>query len=639
MSKSNIFPQTIRTFINSVNSLKLMNEIPEELVESPRFELFTEKKILASFLSKKASIYHKLLLNNQRTWNCRLVAALLNELDYVIFNSNSYNKKEDYYLFSFKSTTSKDILLHIHILNNGEIDIFIHRSMLALRGDPIDFVENRSIDAQGRVLTQPKKYAIRQYSMYIDIVNGSTIALINSLSMMFYQKSSFLPSCHIFIKKFLELKFSALQKQVDLEPLQNYSSHCIGVKKKTCNVNSLESFMSSVDGYLHLNLIKNKYSRSFQNIVIDGVEYSILNGIYISPFTHSLFNENPELIDGILMDTTWRAISKYVTSILMCSSYNVGVPTAFAFSSAEDKELYSLLINHMRDDVGVDLTTYYVESDQGSALKAVCDEFKKTHFACLRHFKVSLKCKVFSFQLGKLLSCSSQIEFDSLRRLYSSALCFIDDHDTLKQIQSTLFKAGLCFDSKEIIIVDDKKWEKVSMLKRIEARMPSTTNSLESTHGHINATIPRHNAFWQSLFRLVKAIISKDFRYNQLMKNTYCTIKRNVKYRAKVVDSDVMKDEIKKFNTTLETCLCGETRHAATLLRIDIPCSHRYTLGAKFEDLPEVTLVLNKEISECKFTYTIINLTKESPPSSEHITLKNQVVKTIKRYSHYKKKS
>ena len=207
MSKSNIFPQTIRTFINSVNSLKLMNEIPEELVESPRFELFTEKKILASFLSKKASIYHKLLLNNQRTWNCRLVAALLNELDYVIFNSNSYNKKEDYYLFSFKSTTSKDILLHIHILNNGEIDIFIHRSMLALRGDPIDFVENRSIDAQGRVLTQPKKYAIRQYSMYIDIVNGSTIALINSLSMMFYQKSSFLPSCHIFIKKFLELKF------------------------------------------------------------------------------------------------------------------------------------------------------------------------------------------------------------------------------------------------------------------------------------------------------------------------------------------------------------------------------------------------------------------------------------------------
>ena len=215
-------------------------------------------------------------------------------------------------------------------------------------------------------------------------------------------------------------------------------------------MNSLESFLKEVKGYLHLTVIKSVGNKSLQKVTIEGIEYSIVNGIYISPFTQSLFGENEGIIQGLLMDTTWRVMSKYVASILMCTSHNVGIPTSFTFSGVEDKELYSLFIDFIKKQTDVDISKYCVESDQGTALRSICDRFIKTHYACLRHFKVGLKCKTFSYQLGNLISCCSEFEFEELRVLYSKVLCEIDDKETMKEIQSTLFKAGLNFNEKEV---------------------------------------------------------------------------------------------------------------------------------------------------------------------------------------------
>ncbi|KAK8896368.1 hypothetical protein M9Y10_014266 [Tritrichomonas musculus] len=54
----------------------------------------------------------------------------------------------------------------------------------------------------------------------------------------------------------------------------------------------------------------------------------------------------------------------------------------------------------------------------------------------------------------------------------------------------------------KLYISNEIEWTKVSLLKRIPFKMPTTTNSLESTHGHLNKKMPRRNNFWMSLFRI-----------------------------------------------------------------------------------------------------------------------------------------
>jgi hypothetical protein len=59
--------------------------------------------------------------------------------------------------------------------------------------------------------------------------------------------------------------------------------------------------------------------------------YSIMKGIYISPFAESLFNDNKDLVDGLMMETRWKVLRLYVTSILMLVMCNAGIPVSFAF--------------------------------------------------------------------------------------------------------------------------------------------------------------------------------------------------------------------------------------------------------------------------------------------------------------------
>ena len=215
----------------------------------------------------------------------------------------------------------------------------------------------------------------------------------------------------------------------------------------------------------------------------------------------------------------------------------------------------------------------------------------------------------------------------------------ISDQGQIRAINKTLSKAGMCIYNGISEIVDESKWERVSMIKRIDARMPSTTNSLEATHGQLNACIPRRNEFWPSLFRLVKHITSKMYSYNELMKHTYQRIKRNIKFRCKKIGDEGIHIEIMFFGSTIEECQCGETIHESSLLRIEIPCSHRYFLGAKFPALPNVELTLKSQWDKAIFENTILNLEKEAPLNDNIETLKESAAKNIKRYSHFKNKA
>jgi hypothetical protein len=73
-----------------------------------------------------------------------------------------------------------------------------------------------------------------------------------------------------------------------------------------------------------------------------------------------------------MLDTTWRVLRQYVTAILMAVYRNVGIPHGFAFAVAETVELYQEHYTAFERLFTIDLRRYILESDQGSALCALC---------------------------------------------------------------------------------------------------------------------------------------------------------------------------------------------------------------------------------------------------------------------------
>jgi hypothetical protein len=90
---------------------------------------------------------------------------------------------------------------------------------------------------------------------------------------------------------------------------------------------------------------------------------SVVKGCYVSPSTEILFLHNARLIDGLLMDATWKIIRNCVASILMLSIMNVGIPVALAIGPKEDKSLYEIFYSTMLNRFGIDLGAYPVVSD------------------------------------------------------------------------------------------------------------------------------------------------------------------------------------------------------------------------------------------------------------------------------------
>lgn len=94
----------------------------------------------------------------------------------------------------------------------------------------------------------------------------------------------------------------------------------------------------------------------------------ITSGVYIFPTTQSLVKENPNLIKGYLLDTTWRALPYFNTSILMGCAYNVGLSLGFLFHRSETAEGYQILLDTITQETGIDFIGCTIESDQGMSI-------------------------------------------------------------------------------------------------------------------------------------------------------------------------------------------------------------------------------------------------------------------------------
>lgn len=105
-------------------------------------------------------------------------------------------------------------------------------------------------------------------------------------------------------------------------------------------------------GYLLLDIQQSNINKRKPKIEYKGQTYYVIGGTYILPFTKSILSDYQEIINGLLLDTTFKILPSFVTSILMGSSFNTWIPLSFTFGETENKQLYE---KHLQKQMNIDL--------------------------------------------------------------------------------------------------------------------------------------------------------------------------------------------------------------------------------------------------------------------------------------------
>ena len=302
------------------------------------------------------------------------------------------------------------------------------------------------------------------------------------------------------------------------------------------------------------------------------------------------------------------------------------------------------MLNTIQNEVDYVFEGKTFESDQHTSLLALCNEFHIKQIFCYRHFISSLKKSAYAYEITKLTGCKSEFDLENAKQLFSKNFVniVIEDGNELKNINRSLSKVGLSFVFEEkspidsfILVNDEEKWEQYSLLKHINLKMPSTTNTLESVHGHLNRKVPRRNSFYMALFRIFTELNHKYLNINESIKNNFNYIKRitnnNLKKRIEMKDIDIM---CAFYETNQNSCLCGENKLESANFNVDIPCIHRIHMGVGYPQIPNIEFNFDYSFNQLIVTSEdcIISLLPKDKEKDDF----NYAVQTIKFFSNYK---
>lgn len=548
-------------------------------------------------------------------WNYKILSIFLNQLkDFEPMSESptrkSQSDKQNYRYFRFYHTIlGKEHIILIKIYTDRNFLIEVLASITLLTSGFFTEIEENKI-----------KY---KYFLKFPELNHTSSAILNSEPLAFFNLTDFnspfiyfsrtitrslINNCHTcFLFQFAKIFF----KRSISEP-----------------VTSLKQLAFKTRGYLKIITANTNYKNLFQ---LDGNTNSyVIRGCYISPYAKSILENNSSIIDGLMFDGTFKILKNYVTCIIMAISHNTSIPVGFTFSPFEDEFLYDNIFQTFLEILGLDISNFVIESDQGKHLINICKKYNCKHLCCLRHLLANLNKKKYGFEVSRLVSCKCSKDFkilcDEFNRLFK------DKSDSQKEnFDQTLNYVGLTFSSNEISVMSPDRWEEVSIINRKKFRMPTTTNSLESVHGHLNEATPRNNLFFPSIFRLIMAINSQTKQFVSKVHHNFRKIINDVK-KQKSKDP-FLSSKCENYQTTLEKCECGETDLYSEMFRCDIPCVHRHFLGKEFPQMPEIELNLIKQFNELILDIQEANYMRKN---MEYDYVIDIIVKTIKRYSHSK---
>ena len=290
----------------------------------------------------------------EEKWTFQTIGIALNEFNLTQADFNDYIEQSGYYHIAFKDPEDSNIKFHVHIYRDLTIDVKVSTEFLLMYCTLISENVWVRVGSQGRLLKKPRRRTVQRAYKTIHPKKESSIAILNSLPMMFYCRESFSNAFHWFAKRVMKSGI-LITDFTETRYILDYAKNWINTHKEDIP-NSLDTFLSSVIGYFHITLTLHDERDKQPSITINRTRYTIIDGVYISPFALDLLTKNNDLVSGLLLDTTWRVISKFVTSILMITACNVGIPIAFAFGASEDKSLYSLFTDKFNETLNINIS-------------------------------------------------------------------------------------------------------------------------------------------------------------------------------------------------------------------------------------------------------------------------------------------
>ena len=565
-----------------------------------------------------------LILPEYGEWSFRLLSTFMNELDGWSFDSKNGCRSQ------MRANGPPYTFMKIFSINNPSHQIKINIS------------SSITVKATKSMISSWQKEKVGdssiKYYLSIDVQSNSSKVIIRNSSMLYYSDLQFSSLFHSFSASFVDNQVAPFDD--DTAPIYNFYDTFLN--HKYYEKIDYTTFKKSTEGYMILYLIENNDTKKhLDTVVVNEKTFFILGGSYFSPFIEDIVKD--PRVNGILLDTTWHALRNYVTSIPTLSIQNVGVPIGFQFGLSEDETIYSDFFTNFENVYGFKLPSYIhiAESDQGPALKTSIDSQGMQQILCLRHFLVSLGTGPYSAQVGKLVSCTCSKDYKELKAVYEASWSELSD-ESCEELNDVLNKAGLKFDNEKIIKIDKEKWHRVSMKYRCACKMPSCTNSLESSHGHINSGIPRRNELWSSLKKLIEEIHKRCHNFQSNFRHNLARHKRKINSIFRNTPDGVMQSMIHHYQTNINThcCMCGESKLLSEMLGVVLPCSHLRSLGMEFPDICPPQIVFKNSTGGDLFVEFKYYESEEIQVSFSYFDkIRVYVYKIIKRYSHSKDKT
>lgn len=447
-------------------------------------------------------------------WTYSNLLCFLNEERFFINSNNSFtvdkSKPSKEANFRFISSENKKWIIFIKVAKT--IRVFLSADLLRNKYMIQFSFFQSNLGSDNKIIKKVDYHHHMRFTKYLTNISTCSRFFKENKSIIYFSKYDFSKILNYFANR---INIFGFEKNIDTESLTNYINAWSILKKKEINcIEDLEK--EGVNGFLKLKLQKKVTHKRLQTFSYKDEEYYIISGVFLLPLAKSIFEDNPDIeIHGFLLDTTWRILPMYVTSIITVCFLNTSLPIGFTFSNGETKENYNYLLSVIESEFSIDFQSKIIESDQGKALIGLCQDRSIFHLKCIRHLLAGLKHDPYSYEIGQLVQCSSEFDLNNCADFF--ALKFTEicskDPNNLRIINNSLKKIGLIFEYKkvtkddpnpinQIIGFDSIRWQEVSKLKRIEFKMPSTTNSLEAMHGHLNSRTPRRNNFFPALLRV-----------------------------------------------------------------------------------------------------------------------------------------
>ena len=345
---------------------------------------------------------------------------------------------------------------------------------------------------------------------------------------------------------------------------------------------SLEDLKNNINGKMILFAQFEKIHKKQFKLFINNKNHFISKIIWISPYFISILSSNK--IRCLVYDSNFYSCSPYALCIPCAIIENSSVPLGFSFGPSENVDLYTDIYLKMSEIC--DLSKIPILIDMGKPLVKFAKIHNQNYFFCHRHILENIGSNSFILPIIKLL-----ITLDSeliISEIYNSCSIYlntiIEDGENLNMKNEYLLKIGLEFKMKRIKISDKHKYSRFSLLYRKPMGIPTTSNHLESIHGHLNYITPRKKNFFRLVNNLMLFITNSTLNVNKKISKNYHKRIQKVSKLFEVMDKIVIKEETDVFFSKIESCCCGDSFKENTLFDEYIPCIHQIFLGKKIPE-------------------------------------------------------